>query len=358
MTRIFCHWSDIVPYMAGASWICQACQHENPHPVQPGPGPKGTEKTCERCGTLQLVRYHHMTSPWFKQQCKLMLHDKVGIARELQMDWMSAQGDVLFSSLDPSLVLPFQDSPSNYTLEGFDPGQSMKNPGAWVMGRYCPKTHRLAQVAYWMSVNPHPEYWVPFMKHWHPRQMRRMKVIYGKLAGRGYMEAFEYPDEALEMMERASQFPLGDIRGDKFGSHQGGVMSTYDVLMEYGIYVDWIKTPDREELVRNGVEWASRVLIDSKIEHLEPPTPLGGRFPSLMMAYQTAKPRQTDAEGRRIYDVSKKEPPYVHGYADAFFYQVRDLDQVHAIVNAGGHFVEEPWREPEYLDFGDDLPGV
>jgi hypothetical protein len=359
MTRLFCHWSDIVPYMAGASWVCPVCDHRNEHEVQPGPGPDGHEKTCGHCGHHHLVRYHDMTSPWFEQQCKLMLGDKVGIARELQMDWMAAQGDVLFSTLDArSLVIPFRDSGDSITIEGFDPGQSMKNAGAWVCGRYSPKVHRLCQVGYWMSINPHPEYWVPFMKHWHPAQTRRNRLVYGKFAGRTFMEAFDYPDEALRMLEVVSKYPLGDIRGDKYGSHGTPGRTTYDVLMEYGIYVDWEKTADREELVRNGIEWAARVSVAREIEKVEAPTPLGGRFPSLVTAYQTAKPKDYEGESRRVLDVSKKEPSHVHNFVDAYLYQVRDLEQVHAMVDAGGLFTEEPYREAEIIEFGDELPGV
>ena len=358
--RIRCHWSDIAPYMAGAEWICRVCKERNAHKTQPGPGHAGTDHECSTCNTVQRVQYHDMTSPWFERMCAIMLFDKIGIARELQMDWMAAQGDVLFSSLDSrNLVIPFRDTPgTNITLEGFDPGQSMKNAGSWICGRFCPKSIRIAQVGYWMSINPHPEYWVPFMKHWSSKQMTRNRIIYGKLAGKTFLDAFDYPPAAMEMMDFVSQFPLGDLRGDKYGSHQNAGQSTYDVLAEYGIFVDWVKTPDREELVRNGVEWSSRMSIDARIEKMAPPTPFGSGFPDLPSVFQTAKPAEGDGEARRKYDVSKKNPPHVHNACDAFFYQVRDLDQVHAIVDAGGVYGMEPLREAEIVEFGDALPGV
>lgn len=346
--QISFHWSEVTPYMAGGAWVCRSCRHENPHPPNEPPGRVGIDKRCGRCGIEQRVVFKDMTSPWFKKMTALALGDRTTIAREYQLDWLASQGDVLFSSIDgTTLVRPHPERvdqivPGFVTLEGLDPGQTMKNAGAWICARLNPARRRISIVGYWMSINPHPEYWVPFLKHWSAERTRRTPVIYGKFAGRGnFGEIFDYPDEAYKVMDLVSRYPLGEIRGDKFGSHMAGGHSMYMGLADYRIFVGWNYTKDREELVKRGVEWSVRLSIDDKIAEIEPPSPLGGAFPSVDKVFLAAKPKQTEGEARRTLDVSKKEPAHVHNGADAWFYLVSQLTQVHAVAVAGGGFIED-----------------
>jgi len=337
-SQISFHWSEVAPYMADGAWICRACGHENPHPPNHPPGREGVERACGLCDLEQRVVFKDMTSPWFRKMSALALGDRTMIAREYQLDWMASQGDVLFSTLNHhGLVRRHNETKGTWvTLEGFDPGWSMKNPAAWISSRFDPVDRRVVLVGYWRSDNPHPEYWVPFMKHWNRRRVMQSRMPYGKFGGQTWMEAFQYPPEALEVLDLVSRYPLGSVEGDKFGSHKAGGTSHYEVLADYRIFVHWIKTKDREKLVGRGIEWATRMSIDDRIADLAPPTPLGGRFPTVKAVFQTAKPKPQSGQAEYRIDVDKQDPPHVHDAADAWFYLCRHLEQVRVSPNVNG----------------------
>ncbi len=362
LTQIWCHWSDITPYMAGAMWVCRRCagktdyKHPDTNAIQPGPGRKGVSLLCGECKCPQQVSFKDMWSPWFERMCQKMKWDKVGIARELQMDWMAAQGDVLFSPIDASnLVQPFKDQPTFMSYDGHDPGYTIENPGAWWLSRFDPRTLKHHIVGYWMASNAMAEYWVPFFKRWDRKAVARNRILYGKFSGQTFQQAFEYPDEALTMLDHCSHFPMGHIEADKFVSHHLGSESAFDILSRYGVVVSYIYTKDREELVRAGVEWSACVIIDEKIAEIKPPTPLNKLFPSAVQVFTTSKPKPHGGQGVCGLDVDKQNPPHVNNGADAWFYLVRGVgaDHPHAMSDPSGHFSTEAMRDAEVVEFTD-----
>lgn len=342
--RMKCHWSDVGFYMQGAEWICRHCEGRNPHPVHPGPGPFGEDRECAHCRRTVTVKYPDITSPWFRETCAIMRHDKVAIARELQMDWMAAQGDLLFSTIDAHrLVDRAEEKMSFITFEGMDPGWTAKNTGAWMRVRFDPRTQTPYLVGYWMSINPMPEYWLPLLKRWTPDQTRRMPLVYGRTVharsskGQTFGAAFDYPDEFYEMLAYNAKYPPGHLEGDRFGQNNLAGVTYYGVLSDYGVTVSTRKTKDREALVQDGVEWAGRLVVDENIATIRPPRPGSGHFPSAADIFLTAKPVNPGGQSEGKMDVDKMEPPYVHGGVDAWLYLVRGFaGDVHALATPSG----------------------
>ena len=362
LTSFWVHWSDIVPYMAGARWKCRACAHSNPHPVLPGPGPKGHMLVCDGCVREIIVRYKDLWSPWYERVCLKMKMDKVGIARELDMDWQSSQGDTLFAAIDAGTVLERTTvRPTMIAFDGFDPGNSVDNPAAWVCGLYDPRARKIHIVGYWMAANAFAEFFVPFFKRWSSAQTKRMRLVYGKYSGMTFSEAFEYSDDAYRMMDHLATIgvPIGDIYGDKYGSHQNMTESAYDILANYGIYVNYEYTKDREALVRRGQEWAARIAIDDRIEDIKPMSPLNKRYPSIFQVFTTAKPTPVTGQGTYRVDVDKKTPPHVNHACDAWFYLCRAFagHEIHASADSGGRFAVDGRREVKSVYFGDGSLG-
>ena len=347
--RHWVHWTEMSPYLEEGAWVCRKCRHENPWSVAWGsPGRGGRDEVCV-CGRAQNVTYKDMTSKWFKEQVSKSKGDKVAIARELQMDWMAAMGDTLFSNLPLDLVGPVKSfSGTGLIYEGIDPGFNIANPGAWMVSRLDPKTLELEMIGYWMGANNHTEYWVPFLKRWSSAQVHRMKVPYGKmLGGKTFQDAFQYPEEAHQMLDKVRDLlgaqGFGHIQGDNFGKNNQGEGSFYDGLSRYRIFVSNEYTSDREEFVKSGLEWGARIKLWEETCDIRPPSPLGGSFPSMKQCFMTAQPAQQQGEGRRKLDVSKKSPKHVHGGVDAFLYLAKGLNvEVHNLPdNEGDWGVED-----------------
>lgn len=350
------HWSDIAPYRAGAAWLCPHCEQRNPWKEPRGPGRGGLEKSCLRCHKTTLVRYHHMTSPWFERQCLLLKNDPVAIARELQMDWGASRGDRLFSMWSPGdSIIKRPMNVRELSVAGFDPGQTMKNPGAWISARISPDKGTAHIVGYWMAAVPLYEYWVPFLKHWSPQRLERAVLGFGKYAGKRFVDAFDYPPEALEMLAAASAFIPPFVYGDKAGDRQWGAASPYDVLADYGVTVDAERTKEREVLVQNGIQWVSRMTIEPAIAQIRPPTPFKGQFPHIQGVFESAKPK--DHGGQAVYklDVDKQDPPYVNNAVDAWLYLCRCFSglEVHAMSQPDGGWEVESGRAGGNYDWGD-----
>lgn len=344
-------WCDLPFYMLGAWWEC-VCGHANPVGPTETPGSGSMDRECGGCRVRTGVTRFRLRSPWLLDSLARMKGDKAGIAAEIMRDWAGTQGDRLFAPWNPDacirpLVLP--DRPTLAMLDGFDPGTSALNPACWLSAVLDVKTMRLQIVGYWMASDTFVEYWVPFLKRWTPEQMRRMRPLYGKKSdNRTFAQAFDYPPDAIAMMERMSRredsafvFPPGLVGGDKYGEHRHMAESPYERLRDYGIEPYEEYTTDREALVRQGVEWSARMTVDEAIRDVQPPGPMGP-FPSLRQVFSSARVRPNTGQAQFKYDVDKQDPANVSHAVDAWLYLCRLLDEkVRSVATVTGDFEPE-----------------
>ena len=369
------HWTHNPVWMVGAQWVCRLCQHMNSAPMHPPPKWPTENKQCAGCQEDVVVRARgtespsggDYTSPRYVEMCE-RIGDKVGIAAELEIDWGGAQGDALFSTFDPThRAVERWDPAGCLRIDGLDPGNSMKNTGAWFAALVNPQTLRVKLVGYWMSTEPLAEFWLPFLKRWGPDRLRRQRFTYGKFAGKRFIDEFFYPDEAMAMLEHMAgrdakghegppKFPMGEIQGDKYGSHNNMSYSAYDILHTYKVDVDWSYTKDREALVRSGIEWAARMEIDDAIADVSPPSKTGVLFPSPRQVFLTARPREQSGQSAYKLDVDKKEPEHVHNAVDAWLYIVKRIMEtdVHASVSPEGDWGVDEHEDVDIWHYGGD----
>ena len=365
------HWIHNPVWMAGAAWICRRCQHHNPLPMHPPPAFPKDEMQCGGCQELIQVRTRgteapsggDITSPRYVEMCE-RIGDKTGIAAELEIDWGGAQGDALFSPWDGNITARKMIPKRCMLVDGLDPGNSMKNTGAWFAALIDPQELRIQLVGYWMSIEPLAEFWLPFLKRWSPEALRRQKFVYGKHAGKRFVDVFHYPDEAFQMLDLLQNYhtgtlgkplplPVGETEGDKYGSHNNMSYSAYDVLSDYGVHVNWSYTKDREALVRAGVEWSARLEIHDSIADICPSAPSGELFPSPKQVFLTAMPREQSGQSAYKLDVDKKTPPHVHNAVDAYLYIVKRLmgEEIHANVTEDGWDGVDPYGVETELEY-------
>ena len=360
------HWIHNPVWMAGAAWICRECNHHNPLPMHPPPKFPEDEMQCGGCQELIRVRTRgteapsggDITSPRYVSTCARM-GDKRGIAAELEIDWGGAQGDSLFSTWDGAITRRRWEPSQCMVIDGFDPGNSLKNTGAWFSTLVDPVSQRIQLVGYWMATEPLSEYWIPFFKRWDAKRLERAKFLYGKHAARRFTDVFHYPPEAYEVLEAMQRYrvPVGEVEGDKYGSHRNAAYSAYDILHDYGVDVSWSYTDDREALVRSGVEWAARMEIHDSIADISPVDKSGILFPSAKQVFLTAKPREQSGQSAYKLDVDKKEPEHVHNGVDAFLYIVKRLmgTEIHANVSGEGSWGVDPFdMEEDVTYYGGD----
>jgi len=356
------HWSDLPVYAQGATWHCSNCDHWNPWDEPVGPGKSGTRQKCLRCTKPTMVRwgYGHFSSPWYRQQCSLLNHDREVISRELDCDFGGAMADRFFHTWDASTgVAEYRLTRNMMHIDGFDPGESTKNPAAWVLVSFDVVTHTPWIVAWWMAAHKPPAWWVPFFKRWSPEQMRRQMVIYGRQAGAQWPHVFHYTEDELKMMERAAQFPIGARWGDKYGSHGKHTDSAYyDRLMEYGVTIDWQYTSDREQLCTHGVDWASRLRLDQRIAEVHPLTPTGQKYPNIRQVFATAQPKPHGGQAEYKFDVDKQNPPHVSDPTDAWLYACKELPEVTRLAaDLGGNWSIAPEKPAQPVIFGETFDG-
>lgn len=356
-------WTDMPVYLMGGHWECPDCGHANEWDFRVSPGDDGIKTPCRGCLVVQRVTRFILTSKWFRDTCARMLHDKIGIAAEVQRDWGGVIGDRLFASWHESTgVRPYAEPKRIYELDGYDPGFSIANPAAWVAGVFDRDRKSIQLVGYWMASDAYIEYFVPFFKRWTPEQVRRLQVGGGQFTGQTFMDAFQYSDGALAMMERMHRFRKPGTRcyhrerpvygGDKYGSHTGQTESPYDLLSrKWRVDFEWEYTSDREILVRRGQEFAARMTIDEEIADIQPETGLGKSYPSLREVFLGAKPKPHGGHAEYRLDVDKQEPPHVNNACDAWFYLVRLLTgDVIGVMDSSGQFGYEDDEDEAWDD--------
>ena len=359
------HWIHNPVWMAGAAWICKECGHNNPLPMHPPPKFPVDEIQCQGCQTLMRVETRgteapsggDITSPRYRTACDRMT-SKRQVAAELEIDWGGAQGDALFSTWDGTISRKRFEPQQCMVLDGLDPGNSLKNTGAWFASIIDPMTQRIQLVAYWMSTEPLAEFWIPFLKRWDHKRLERARFTYGKHAGKRFVDVFDYPREAYRVLEILQEYrlPVGEVEGDKYGSHNNMSYSAYDVLRDYGVDVSWSYTQDREALVRAGIEWAARMEIHDQIADLQPVDKSGILFPSPKQVFLTARPRDQAGQSAYKLDVDKKEPEHVHNAVDGYLYIVKRLmgTEIHANVSGDGDWGVDPFDSGEVTYYGGD----
>lgn len=359
------HWSDTGPYMCAAWFICGECglRSDYGNPL-PGPGVRGIEKVCSRCGFKQTVRRPRdipapgeVASPLYIELCKSLNWDRVAIARYLNLDWLGGAGDTFFTGFRASRALVLAPGPRDYPImvEGFDPGSSTEYPAAWILATFDPVRAVPRVVGYWMASQTYAEWWVPFFKRWKPASLERHHVQFGTRAGRRFSD-LGYPPEALEMLARVARWPLGRSFGDASGASHWMNDSPYDVLAGWGVHIDYSHKKDREMVVRRGRDWAVRVEIDPAIANIRPPSPSGRLYPSILEVFEGAKPAPVTGQARPKVDVDSQDPPYVKNACDAWFYACRAFaDLVHARPDDAGEWSAGAYaEEAEPFYYGGD----
>jgi len=356
-------WTDVAVYMIGAFYSCEHCGTEpivDSQPFRgrpsmygretPGPSLEGIEKTCEHCGHVQLLTQERVSSPFFERVKDRLNFDPVALARYYRRNFDAAQSDRFFYTFDRDMAYTRRTrSPKAFMLDGLDPGYSTKHPAAWMLVEFDIPRQRPRVVGYWMAANTLILYWVPFLKRWSVKQMMRMRMDRGMLAGeyenRPWMEAFRYSEKALKMMDRVSKYTKGGVLGDKFGSHNNQVMSPYSVLGHYRIHVNYEYTRDREQLCRDGVEWAARLEIDEEIADIHPDA-MSGSYPSLRQIFETAQPKKATGQAAQKFDVDKLIPPHVSHGVDAWLYICRAFtgDVRQLVLPDGSRELETEWN--------------
>jgi hypothetical protein len=317
------HWTDLPVYLFGASWKCPGCGTEHAWDHRESPGHGSIQKLCPVCEETTAVTRHVITSPWFETAKAKLSNDPVSIASEILNDPESTMEGRFFSTFNPRDALVRREHLGAVRMvDGFDPGHSSVYPAAFVAVAYLPQYAKPRIVGYWMASATHIEWWVPFFKRWPSSILKNVTTRWGAKAGQPWLKAFDYPAEALAMMDHLSKFPPGDIYGDTSGSKRMMVESPYEVLSEWKIDVNHRYTADRESLVRIAADWAGRMEIDPRIADLKPPaTMTGGWMPSIMNVFMGAKSVKV-SQSEKI-DIDAKDPPYVKNACDAWAYACR-----------------------------------
>lgn len=333
-TVIRMHWTSNPVKMYGAKWRCRRCGEFNPHPIHPPPEWPSGMKTCEHCGSSVLVRARglhaksggDMTSGWYEKACARS-PDRESISAEIDIDHAGAADNVVCSNFLPDAALVERNDLSGWTvIQGFDPGYSEKNPACWEMWAFSPELQILRLVAYMQAASWDLAKWVPFFKCWSPERARRQRVVHATY--QKHFEDYGYDAGDYMMMERASRFAPGVIRGDKYGSHRdSGADSAYETLRRrYGIEIRYEYVSDDEVLIQKVRDvWVPRIEIDPEIADFRPRSPRG-HYPSFMVALMTAKWAEGSGHREEKRVISNREPPYVKHYIDALKYVVMELE--------------------------------
>ena len=365
-------WSDVFVYMTDAYFKCRDCLEITPyHPKgqKPeefdSPGEAGIERTCRRCGSVQVVSRFSMnsipdrfencdralqpgevSSSWWKKKMATLRFDKTSIARFYCRAWLAAVGVGAFPGFDPVKQIIRPSPKKGERRDGFDPGHSTKNPAAWGASIWDPETQTPRIVAWHMAADWPIQKWIPFMKGWHPRQLGRMRIIYGspEEVGKTFSQVYSYTDEELVQMELSSRHPPDQnttYEGDAYGKNRdSGTDAAYEILAHYGIRFSVNREKKRAEWVAKAQNvWMKRLRIEqTAADHL--PRHAKGSYIRIHEAIQTAQMVSTEGQSDPVYDISAKEPNrMVKHIIDFLLYIFRTLPEVgHAVVNPVGEY--------------------
>lgn len=326
-------WCDVPPYLANATWECPECSFWNGWlDVSKGPG-EGQEIRCASCGAPHMVTRFNLSSPWLRTAVKRS-PDILHAHAEIYRNWSSAMGDRFFASWSAAeKVQEIGRVPGEVFVEGFNPGHSGEHPASWWLVSWDPAKRIPRLVGYWMASITHIEWWVPFMKRWTSEKLLKQTkggpdvLRFGKFAGERFIDVFRYDEDALKMLDRVAQYPLPEERhGDKYGTHKHMLESIYEVLQLWGIDIQSQYTSDRGALVRNGREWAARLVVDREIANARPKSAFGQSYPSPVMLLESARPKPYTGHGEYKLDVDSQEPKFVRIGCDPWFYLCRAFE--------------------------------